>query len=532
MNPTPWDRLSPDALPGDAVPFLALIVCRANLKAGERVRLRASLTNTSGREHRDCRLRIVIGESTRGPGRNDFRMAELKEKQTMDCDATGSLSEAGDTRVRVSLETGGPGPRRRFDGEVWLHVSGPAAPKSTHVSINANNQTGGDSRAAANIFRGGINVQLPADGAQDARATVSYPVPLREDGIRKQPVPGSSLWWIRSVFAPGRRTGGAMIPVAPSTDSTAAPEIPTPPEGEFAASADRKLRVSKPAAVLLAVAGVLAIGALMLWAVNLSGGDSAGGRNPEKTTDSPELATRFLPFRNALGMLFVPVDTHGNPNAPFSRVLAAVTETTVGSYRPFVEWSRANQRLLAPSLDARPDGGKAPAAWDDPGYSQTDGHPVSCVSKIDAAKYCVWLTERDRIEWPRGKWYYRLPDNHEWDCLAGLVNSGISAAPAPDKSAANTLLHPAAAPVIASLAPPNTLGIKGAGGNLREWTSSIPLGGDGRAMVRDYGWTLPPFSIETTTVADSPPDISVHDNLPDHMGYLNVGFRIVLELVD
>jgi len=88
-------------------------------------------------------------------------------------------------------------------------------------------------------------------------------------------------------------------------------------------------------------------------------------------------------------------------------------EVTVGQYRAFVE---ATDR---PPLDScrawdeeasewKDDAGKS---WQNPGFEQTDDHPVACVSWEDATVYAAWLTEQTGQT-------YRLPSEAEWEFAA------------------------------------------------------------------------------------------------------------------
>ena len=54
---------------------------------------------------------------------------------------------------------------------------------------------------------------------------------------------------------------------------------------------------------------------------------------------------------------------------------------------------------------------RAGYSWRDPGYAQSDDHPVTCVSRDDALAYARWLSERQRRS-------YRLPTEAEWEYAA------------------------------------------------------------------------------------------------------------------
>jgi len=96
-----------------------------------------------------------------------------------------------------------------------------------------------------------------------------------------------------------------------------------------------------------------------------------------------------------------------------------IHEVTVGQFREFV--TAENYRT-----DAERDGKggygwtgtqweqKSVYTWRNPGFTQTDQHPVVIVSWNDAMAYCAWLSQRE------GK-KYRLPTEAEWEyaCRAG-----------------------------------------------------------------------------------------------------------------
>jgi sulfatase modifying factor 1 len=95
------------------------------------------------------------------------------------------------------------------------------------------------------------------------------------------------------------------------------------------------------------------------------------------------------------------------------------TEVTVGQFRQFVEDSgyttTAESPSGVPAMYYDPRTGKSkfglPLCWDNPGFEQTDRHPVVNVSWIDAKAYCEWLSKKigRRV---------RLPSEIEWEFAA------------------------------------------------------------------------------------------------------------------
>jgi len=140
-------------------------------------------------------------------------------------------------------------------------------------------------------------------------------------------------------------------------------------------------------------------------------GNIAGAEVSKTTPDSPapsgnttsgvlSSATKDKPFKNSLGMRFVPVPIREGPSHR-KPVLFSIWETRVSDFEEYLD---DHDR-------------KAPNA----GFPQEDDHPAVTVKWDDAVAFCKWLTEKER---KRGKIgeddAYRLPSDHEWSCAVGI----------------------------------------------------------------------------------------------------------------
>jgi formylglycine-generating enzyme required for sulfatase activity len=122
---------------------------------------------------------------------------------------------------------------------------------------------------------------------------------------------------------------------------------------------------------------------------------------------------------NGLGMLFVPV--------PGTHVQFSAYQTRVKDYRAFIRETgyvhmreTANDESKMWSVDH--DGSKQRGnSWANPGFAQTEDHPVVGVNWHDANAFCEWLTLRERAAGRLpAEWEYRLPTDHEWSVAVGL----------------------------------------------------------------------------------------------------------------
>ena len=132
-------------------------------------------------------------------------------------------------------------------------------------------------------------------------------------------------------------------------------------------------------------------------------------------------------------------------------------EVTVGEYRAFASATGAGA-------------GDCPGdSWRDPGFPQTDRHPVTCVSWDDAQAYVSWLSRTTGAP-------YRLPTEAEWARAAAGSVDGCGIRP----------FYEGTCPVGASVA--NAAGLFDMVGNLWEWTEDCWEGDCGRRVLRGCSW--------------------------------------------
>ena len=133
-------------------------------------------------------------------------------------------------------------------------------------------------------------------------------------------------------------------------------------------------------------------------------------------------------------------------------------EVTVGEYRTFA------------SATGREPGECWVNSWKDPGFPQTDRHPVTCVSWDDAQEYVSWLSRTTGAT-------YRLPTEEEWSRAAAGSQPGCGWEQSGGRGTC----------------PVGSYGANGAGlsdmvGNVWEWTADCWEGDCGRRVLRGGSW--------------------------------------------
>ena len=135
-------------------------------------------------------------------------------------------------------------------------------------------------------------------------------------------------------------------------------------------------------------------------------------------------------------------------------------EVTVGEYRAF-----------ASATGARADNCYG-NSWRDPGFRQTDRHPVVCVSWNDAQSYLDWLSRTSGVA-------YRLPSGAEWGRAAAGSLRGC------DRERTG---HGGTCPVGLYSSTDADAGLSDMVGNVWEWTADCWEGDCNRRVGRGGGW--------------------------------------------
>jgi formylglycine-generating enzyme required for sulfatase activity len=149
-----------------------------------------------------------------------------------------------------------------------------------------------------------------------------------------------------------------------------------------------------------------------------------------------------------------------------------IYKVTVGQFGAFVKETgyKTEAETSGGATGRAPDGkwAKDPACnWRNPGFAQTDDHPVVCVSWNDTQAFCAWLSKKEAHT-------YHLPTEAQWEyaCRAGSRTRyyfGDSDADLPNYAWFGPNADMQSQPV--GRKKPNAWGLYDMHGNVWEWTA-------------------------------------------------------------
>jgi formylglycine-generating enzyme len=168
--------------------------------------------------------------------------------------------------------------------------------------------------------------------------------------------------------------------------------------------------------------------------------------------------------------------------------------------------------------------------WNQPGFAQTENHPVSVVSCLDAVAFCEWLSQHEQA-------VYRLPTEEEWEYACRANTTGIrhcdsESMPGFDWFGVNSghRAHPV------GQKKPNPFGLHDMYGNVREWCADWYDETLYQRRVNDSAaiavpGSTPARSIRGGSFMDLRPFMRTSMRLfnAQHNRYTNIGFRVVRE---
>ena len=227
------------------------------------------------------------------------------------------------------------------------------------------------------------------------------------------------------------------------------------PNGVFRTLAQNRLTALRQAADALVAAGTRVGGA---------GPPTSGSRLSD--ADAPAFGTASGDVRRQPGEVFR--DCAECPEMvvlPGGRLALGRYEVTVGEYRAFASATGGARSGSCVGRDAE--------SWRDPGFQQTDRHPVTCVNLHDAQAYVSWLSRRTGAR-------YRLPTETEWagaaqgsqpGCYGGAEGTRRGTCPVGSYGL-------------------NEVGLSDMVGNLWEWTEACFEGDCRRRILRGGSWAI------------------------------------------
>ncbi len=255
-------------------------------------------------------------------------------------------------------------------------------------------------------------------------------------------------------------------------------------------------------------------------------------------------------YINGLGMPFFPVG---------AEVWMCAHETAVGHYRTFMgEWPDFRRRYLELSGLAEPAEGWARQVRTKPTERRSNEDPVGYVPWVDAVKFCLWLTLREREQKRLDPgWEYRLPSDAEWGKGAGLEEEpgatpyerardprlqevfpwGTSIKPVFGTANYHGTNHdPYGSLAVVSALPTNRWGLHHMYGNLSEWCldefgapPDAGARGGGRARVAVPERTVRGASFMTDRIDHM--RVNYREGFAETNQSPNIGFRVVLTKV-
>ncbi len=156
---------------------------------------------------------------------------------------------------------------------------------------------------------------------------------------------------------------------------------------------------------------------------------------------------------------------------------------TVGEYRRFAEASGHRHDGGIAVWTGSDWKGDASKSWRDPGFVQTDRHPVIGVSWRDATAYCEWLEVQTEER-------YRLPSEAEWEyaCRAGTTTRYFFGDSITPKNA-NYNESKIEKTTEVGAYPPNPWGLYDMHGNVWEWVEDVWHDSYNGAPTDGSAWT-------------------------------------------
>ncbi len=216
------------------------------------------------------------------------------------------------------------------------------------------------------------------------------------------------------------QVAAAAPPVAPPAQSPSLSLSPATPPPDPAAELAAQVDAAGTRETLLALAGIGADRARVeerfaaLGYVGLAAGSAKVFRKPgdgealRDCSDCPELL--LVPAGRVSMKLTI-------ANAQREFAIDLPKAFTIGRYEvtrgQFAAFIADSKRRIEPGCHLRAPAWRLDPAlsWQNPGFAQTDEHPVVCVSLEDAQAYATWLSRKTGQR-------YRLPTDAEWHYLA------------------------------------------------------------------------------------------------------------------